>query len=113
MITWVFYFVFILLLIRLSIVVVNFFCFRYLPEKFRLNIFPKVSVLIPARNEVTNIGYLLADLKTFTYPNFEVVVYDDQSTDGTAKIAQLYSKSDKRFGTILICSVSSNASSMW
>jgi cellulose synthase/poly-beta-1,6-N-acetylglucosamine synthase-like glycosyltransferase len=47
-----------------------------------------VSVLIPARNEATTIGQLLAALGEQTYPShqFEVIVIDDYSTDRTAAL---------------------------
>ncbi|MBC7892980.1 MAG: glycosyltransferase, partial [Sphingobacteriaceae bacterium] len=47
-----------------------------------------LSVIIPARNEADNLPALLADLATQTYPNFEVIVADDSSSDGTAELAE-------------------------
>lgn len=44
---------------------------------------PKVSVLVPARNEEENLPRLLPSLLTQRYPDFEVVVVDDASEDGT------------------------------
>ncbi len=49
---------------------------------------PFVSILIPARNEAHNLPPLLASLKTIDYPAFEIIVIDDNSTDGTAQAAQ-------------------------
>lgn len=46
-----------------------------------------LTVVIPCRNEARNLPLLLADLKAQTYPNFEVIVADDASTDGTAEVA--------------------------
>lgn len=46
-----------------------------------------LTVVIPCRNEARNLPRLLADLKAQTYPNFEVIVADDASTDGTAEVA--------------------------
>ncbi len=43
----------------------------------------KVSVLIPARNEAGRIAPLLHSLARQNHPNFEVIVLDDHSTDGT------------------------------
>jgi len=51
---------------------------------------PTVSVLIPARDEAHNIGRLLESLRTQSYPDFEVIVYDDASTDGTGDIARSF-----------------------
>lgn len=58
--------------------------------------YPKISILIPARNEEKNIGALLNSISGETYPNFEVLVLDDSSTDATAKIIQSFVSKDKR-----------------
>lgn len=56
----------------------------------------KISVLIPARNEANNIGNLLEDILNQEYSNFEIVVFNDQSTDNTAQIVEEFvSKSNK------------------
>lgn len=49
---------------------------------------PTMTVVIPVRNEGTNIGALLDDLARQTYRRFEVIVADDQSTDNTRTIVQ-------------------------
>lgn len=48
---------------------------------------PLVSVIIPARNEARNIGRCVRSALAASYPNVEVIVVDDQSTDGTGEIA--------------------------
>ncbi|MCD8166735.1 MAG: glycosyltransferase family 2 protein [Bacteroides sp.] len=50
----------------------------------------KLSILIPARNEEKNIGHLLHDLGSLSYPHIEIIVYDDESTDRTVEIAASY-----------------------
>ncbi|MFO7867772.1 MAG: glycosyltransferase family A protein [Bacteroidales bacterium] len=50
----------------------------------------KVSVLIPARNEEAVISHILDDIVRQSYPYIEVFVYDDCSTDDTAKIVNSY-----------------------
>ena len=47
---------------------------------------PRVSVLVPARNEEENLGRLLPSLLAQDYPDFEAVVVDDASEDGTAAV---------------------------
>ncbi len=56
---------------------------------------PKLSVLIPARNEATNLNRLLPTLLGQDYPSFEVIVYDDASEDATPVVLRRYS-SDPR-----------------
>jgi chlorobactene glucosyltransferase len=50
----------------------------------------KVSVLVPARNEERNIRLCIDSLLDQTYANYEIVVLDDQSTDGTWEIISQY-----------------------
>ncbi len=57
---------------------------------------PLISVLIPARNEEKNIGNLLNDLLSQDYQNIEIIVFDDESTDKTAAIAQEFAAKDNR-----------------
>jgi chlorobactene glucosyltransferase len=47
---------------------------------------PRVSLLIPARNEEHNIGRCVQAALAQDYPNLEVLVVDDASTDGTAAV---------------------------
>jgi len=47
----------------------------------------RVSVVVPARNEAASLPLLLADLATARPDGCEVVVVDDHSTDGTARLA--------------------------
>ena len=47
---------------------------------------PAVSIIIPARNEQENIERCLRSLLNQNYPNFEIIVIDDNSTDNTLKI---------------------------
>jgi chlorobactene glucosyltransferase len=45
--------------------------------------FPTVSILVPARNEEECIGRCIQSLLDQDYPAYEVIVLDDQSSDGT------------------------------
>lgn len=49
---------------------------------------PKVSICIPARNESRNIEACVESLARQNYPDFEILVLDDQSEDDTAARAQ-------------------------
>jgi len=49
---------------------------------------PRLSVLVPARNEERNLAACLESLLSQDYPAFEVIVLDDGSADRTAEIAR-------------------------
>ncbi|OWA34167.1 4,5-dihydroxyphthalate decarboxylase [Saccharibacillus sp. O16] len=49
---------------------------------------PFVSIVIPARNEENRIRPLLQSLRQQRFRQFEILVVDDDSTDGTAAIAE-------------------------
>ncbi|MBC7658716.1 MAG: glycosyltransferase [Chitinophagaceae bacterium] len=55
-----------------------------------LSLWPKVSIIIPARNEAHNLPLLLESLQSLDYPNFETIVVDDNSDDETARIAKSF-----------------------
>jgi cellulose synthase/poly-beta-1,6-N-acetylglucosamine synthase-like glycosyltransferase len=48
---------------------------------------PLISVLVPARDEAASIGACVDALLAQDYPNLEIIVLDDDSTDGTAGLA--------------------------
>jgi chlorobactene glucosyltransferase len=62
---------------------------------------PLVSVLIPARNEEENIETCLKSLQKQDYPNFEVLVLDDNSTDRTAELVEKMAAKDGRIKLII------------
>ena len=49
---------------------------------------PLVSVIVPARNEAHNIARCVSSILSTTYPNLELIVVDDSSTDETVSIAR-------------------------
>jgi chlorobactene glucosyltransferase len=62
--------------------------------------FPMVSILVPARNEAANIGKCISSLIKQDYPDYEVVVLDDNSTDNTAAIVASLQETDPRLRLI-------------
>jgi len=57
---------------------------------------PLISVCVPARNEERNIRACIESILAQDYPNFEVIILDDRSTDGTSEILrQLASRNDQ------------------
>ena len=55
-----------------------------------------VSICIPARNEAENIGACIQSALRSEWPEFEVVVVDDRSTDETATVARTAADGDPR-----------------
>ncbi len=62
---------------------------------------PFISVLIPARDEESNIEACLESLRRQDYPNFEVLVLDDNSVDNTALIVSRMAAADPRIKLIV------------
>lgn len=60
--------------------------------------FPRVSVLVPARNEERGIERCVSSLLAQDYPDFEVLVLDDESTDQTRCILDSLAARDPRLG---------------
>lgn len=58
---------------------------------------PKVSVIIPVYNVEKYLGRALDSLIAQTHPDWEAIIVDDGSTDGSAHIADEYARKDCRF----------------
>jgi chlorobactene glucosyltransferase len=57
---------------------------------------PLISVLVPARDEEDNIRTCVESLQKQDYPNYEILVLDDNSTDRTAAIVKQMAAKDNR-----------------
>ncbi len=68
------------------IAVSNWFLLRRPKKEPDVNLQPKVSILVPARNEEKTIAACVNSLIEQDYPDFEVVVLDDHSEDRTREI---------------------------
>ena len=60
---------------------------------------PKVSIILPARNEEKFIGKCLTSLLDQDYDNYEIIVINDSSEDSTAEIIKKY---EKKFSKVIL-----------
>lgn len=58
---------------------------------------PLVTVIIPVYNAQATLATALASLQAQTYPNLEILVVDDASTDASRDIARRFVRQDGRF----------------
>lgn len=58
------------------------------PDAPRLPTLPRLTVVIPARNEAAHIGACVAALRASDHGDLDIVVFDDASTDGTGELAR-------------------------
>lgn len=57
---------------------------------------PHISILVPLFNVATYLPRCLDSILSQTYQSFEIVLVNDGSTDGTAKICEAYAAKDAR-----------------
>ncbi len=57
---------------------------------------PRVSVLLPAYNAAATVGRAIASIGAQTYPDWELIVIDDGSTDRTRAVASQLAAADDR-----------------
>ena len=58
---------------------------------------PLISLVIPVYNVETYLVKCLDSVAGQTYDNFEVILVDDGSTDGSGKLCDAYAEKDSRF----------------
>lgn len=63
---------------------------------------PKVGIVVPARNEEASIGACLASLLAMDYPALEVIAVNDRSSDGTGAQMDRLAATDPRLRCIHI-----------
>lgn len=86
-----------LLLIPIALVtLLNSLSFPRLGKAAPSGAAPRVSLLVPARDEAGVIGATVTRLLGQDYPNFELLVLDDHSSDGTAARALQAAQGDAR-----------------
>ncbi len=80
-------FLFILLFRYFSILVLAYLnTTKYTVEEYD-NYFPFVSIIVPVYNEDKVVKQSIESLLNLDYPNYEIIVVNDGSTDGTAEVA--------------------------
>jgi chlorobactene glucosyltransferase len=88
------------LAILLLISVFNLLTFKRLGQYPAPTALPRASLLVPARNEARNIEACARGLLQQDYPDFEVIILDDESTDGTGAIVERLAAEDARLRVI-------------
>ncbi len=63
---------------------------------------PLVSAILPAKDEEANLADCLSSVSRQTYPNLEILVVDDRSTDRTGEIARSIAEGDARIQVLTI-----------
>jgi len=65
---------------------------------------PLVSIIVPACNEEKTIEPALKRLLAQSYPNLEIIVVNDRSTDGTAQLLEQLQRESSRLFSVLTIS---------
>lgn len=86
-IAWVYFFLYMLRSLKKSPKLESF---NHLQNRTNDSYLPKVSVILPARNEEKYISKCLDSLFEQDYPNFEIIAVNDSSSDKTAEIMYKY-----------------------
>lgn len=86
----------IFLIIVLFIGLTNLIFLRRMERYGTPALFPRVAVLVPARDEAANIGGCIRSLLAQDYPDFEIIALDDHSSDDTGAILAELAGTDAR-----------------
>jgi glycosyltransferase involved in cell wall biosynthesis len=88
-------------LVFLAVVVPSFLLLRHrnaIPKLPRMNepvTLPRLSVVVPARDEVATIGRAVGSLLEQDYPELEIIVVDDRSSDATGEVLRGLAEKDR------------------
>ncbi len=66
---------------------------------------PRVSIIVPARNEEQDIGATLSALLALDYSNYEIIAVDDRSTDETGALMEEVAASSAAHGLLHVVHV--------
>ncbi len=70
---------------------------RVTEEREMNNLNPTISIIVPVYNTALYLSKCLNSIAAQTFTDFEVLMIDDGSTDGSGEICDQYSQSDSRF----------------
>lgn len=84
------------LLVFLSISIFNYYYTRKFKKSETSIELPSIDILIPARNEEQNIEPLLISLTSLNYPDYNIIIGDDNSEDNTFNLINQF-KSQNNF----------------
>jgi len=62
---------------------------------------PLISVIMPVYNTEMFLGQAIQSIQAQTYPNWELIIVDDGSTDSSAAIAAEFARQDPRIQSVL------------
>ena len=63
---------------------------------------PEISIITPVFESELFIKSTIKSVQTQTYQNWELIIIDDASTDGSAKIAESFATKDERIKLITL-----------
>ena len=66
---------------------------------------PPLSIIIPACNEAAHLASAVTTLTRQDYPDLEIILVNDRSTDGTAEVIDRLAKADSRVRAIHVTSL--------
>lgn len=78
----------IFLAVFITTVILNSIFGPFLKKEELTNAYPFVSILVPARNEEKNIKKIIDSVKKQNYPNYELIILNDNSIDNTYNLAK-------------------------
>lgn len=65
-------------------------------------VLPRLSIVVPARNEASAIRRAIGSLLEEDYPDMEIIVVDDRSTDATGEVLRGLAENDRRLVTLRV-----------